>query len=74
MGSDVMAGFGCDFINPPAPSPAPAPVAAPIAVASGAPDVSDDVVAPPTPTPTPLTPLTPRLLTTEVSTPGAPLA
>lgn len=75
MASDVMAGAGCDFIDPSdssPPPPAPAavtPIAALVAV-----DVTDDVVGPPTPIPEPLTPLTPRLLTTEVSTPGVPLA
>lgn len=74
MGFDVMAGFVCDFINPPAPSPVPSPAAAPMAVASVVPAVTEDVAAPPTPTPAALTPLTPRLLTTEARTPGAPLA
>ena len=74
MVSDVMAGVGCDFIDPSDPSPPTAPVAAAPIAALVAVDVTDDVVGPPTPTPEPLTPLVPRLLTTEASTPGVPLA
>lgn len=73
MASDVMAGAGCDFIDPSDSSPPPPAAVTPIA-ALVAVDVTDDVVGPPTPIPEPLTPLTPRLLTTVASTPGVPLA